>query len=387
MQDPLSDLLSPSALAAAQEPLSRAATLPAEAFRSPAIYEREVERLFRGGWLCAGRLDQVPEPGDYRCLDLLGDKLMVVRDRADAVRVLSRVCRHRGAELVDGVGNTRSFQCPYHAWTFRLDGQLQGAPFMEEAEDFERASCRLPELRSEVWEGWIFVNPSGDAPSLAPQLAPLSALLARYHMGEMVSVPTAEFESPFGWKVLVDNFMEAYHHIATHRDTLESVYPARCASTPEPAGPYSLLAMPRGDGDREREPGPFATLPRVGPLDPAEASQLLAGCVFPFHLFACSPEMLTWYQLFPERVDHFRLQIYSCFPRETLDTPVHAEAVAGLQELVRVVHHQDIAACEATWAGLGAPSYEAGRLAPLEGALWHFNQWWIDRMTDNRPTP
>jgi phenylpropionate dioxygenase-like ring-hydroxylating dioxygenase large terminal subunit len=369
-------------VAGARQPFTRATTLPAQAFTSPALYEREVERLFSREWLCAGRADQVPKPGDYYTLDLLGDKLVIVRDRDEEIRVLSRVCRHRAAALVEGAGNTRSFQCPYHAWTYGLDGKLVGAPHMDGAEGFDRSTCRLPQLRSELWEGWIFVNFDADAAPLGAKLEPLSKLLANYRMSEMVSLETATFDSPFNWKVLVDNFMEAYHHIATHRDTLQPLFPAALSNTPDNEGPYSVLYMPSEPAHSSGADDAMGGLPLVGPLGEQEQSQLVAAVVYPFHLFAPSANSLTWYQILPETFDHFTLRIFSCFPRAALDDTAVQESVQGLQAFTKIVHHQDIAACEATFAGLGARSFESGPLAPLEKAIWQFNQWWTERMTD-----
>ncbi len=368
--------LSTERLAGAQQPLEKATTLPAAAFTDPAVYEIETSRIFEREWLCAGRADQIPEPGDYFTLDLLDEKLVVVRGRDGVVRALSRACRHRAAEVVKGEGNTRSFQCPYHAWTYGLDGRLVGAPLMGGAEGFDKERCRLPEIRSEIWEGWIFVNFDADAPPLGPRLAPLSKVLANYAMSDMVAVATATFDSPFNWKVLVDNFMEAYHHIAIHRDTFEPIFPAELSHTPDNEGPYSLLIMPA----REEVEDPMVGLPRSGTLDPDEEGRLLAAVVYPFHLFAPTAESLAWYQLLPHGHDRFTLRIYSCFPKATLDDPAYQEAVEGVKALTKVVHHQDIEACEATWAGLGARSFESGRLCPLEKPIWQFNQWWIERM-------
>lgn len=369
--------IDPARVAGARRPLSRATTLPPEAFTSPEIYEQEFDTIFLREWICAGRADQIPQPGDYFTLDLLGDKLVVVRDSDGAIRVLSRVCRHRAAEIVRGAGNTRSFRCPYHAWTYRLDGTLAGAPYMDGAEGFERATCRLPQLRSELWEGWIFVNFDADAAPLGPRLAPLSALLANYRMADMVAVETATFESPFNWKVLVDNFMEAYHHIAIHRDTFEPIYPAARSHSPDNEGPYALLFMPTKDGTAL---GANAALPNNATLTDEEAGRLVAGVVLPFHLFAPSADSLAWYQLLPHSHDRFTLRIFLCFTPEALASGAHGEAIGALQEFVKLIHHQDIEACEAVWAGLNSRSFEPGRLSPLEKPIWQFNQWWLERM-------
>ena len=350
-----------------RRPLAEAWTLPPEAYTDPAIYEVEIARLFRREWLCAGRVDQVSEPGDYLTLDLLGDKLVIVRDRDGTVRVLSRICRHRAAELIHGSGNARSFSCPYHAWTYRLDGSLVGAPLMEGVHNFDRDSCKLPEIRSEVWEGWIFVNFDPEAEPLAEQLEPLRKRLAPYRLADMVATETAVYPSAFNWKVLVDNFMEAYHHIAIHRETFEPAFPASRSHVPDnDDDPFAVLVMPQ--------------LEEAEHAASTHDEGLLACVVFPFHLFAPGDGMLAWYQLLPEEVGRFTLRIYSCFPRELVGDPEQKEHIEAIQAFTRDIHQEDIGACEAVWAGLCAPMTGQGRLSPLEKAIWQFNRWWTRRM-------
>ncbi len=377
----LSQVLSPHHLAQTRQPLERATTLPAEAFTSQSVYEGEIERIFLREWLCAGRIDQIPDAGDYFTLDLLGDKLVVVRGTDEQIRVLSRVCRHRAAEVVRGAGNTRSFRCPYHAWTYHLDGSLAGAPYMDGAAGFDRKTCRLPELRSELWEGWIFVNFDPDATPLGPRLTPLSRTLANYRMSEMIAVETATFDSPFNWKVLVDNFMEAYHHIAIHHDTFEPIHPAALSHSPDNEGPYALLFMPPTQTPVPGADNPLGNLPRHGSLAEDEIGTLVAAAVFPFHLFAPSGDSLAWYQILPQTFDRFTLRIFSCFPRAALENAEFEDSVRMLQEFTKVVHHQDIQACETTWAGLNSRSFTQGRLSRLEKPIWQFNQWWLERMS------
>lgn len=358
-------MLSASDVAAARLPFGRASTLSAQAYTDPAVYAAEVERIFRREWLCVARSDQVPEPGDYLTLDLLDEPLIVARDERGELHVLSRVCRHRGAVLCEGTGNTRTLRCPYHAWVYRLDGTLAGAPHTESIDGFDPARFALPRLRTEVWEGFVFASFAPDPEPLAPRLATLSRVLARYRLDEYVTTEAMVFDSVFDWKVLVDNFMEAYHHIATHRDTLEPILPARASYALENDGPWSLLVMPpRNSADRRDDSTDW----------PEET--LLAGCVFPSHLFAPAREVLSWYQILPEAAGRFTLRIHVCPSRESNGSP-EAEAIRAF---TRSVHVQDIAACEATWAGLRAPSYRSGLLAPLEAPLWQFNQWWLDRM-------
>jgi len=253
---------------------------------------------------------------------------------------------------------------------------------MEGVEGFDRAKCALPEIRSELWEGWLFVYFDRAADALGPQLTALSKMLANYRMSEMVTVETATFDSPFNWKVLVDNFMEAYHHIAIHQETLEPIFPAAMSNVPPNEGPYSVLFMPaRAELGVGGASGPEA-LPHHGSLSEEEHARLVAAAIYPFHLFAPAADSLTWYQIIPHAYDRFTLKIHVCFPRETLANPLCEPAVEGLQSLIRQIHLQDIEACAAVWGGLQSKSFESGRLSLLEKSIWQFNQWWIARMID-----
>jgi hypothetical protein len=176
----------------------------------------------------------------------------------------------------------------------------------------------------------------------------------------------------------VDNFMEAYHHIAIHKETFEPIFPARLSHVLDTEGPYSVLVMPQDGGP---DPGEISNLPGHGTLDDWQERSLVAAVVFPFHLFAPGAGSLTWYQLLPDTPDRFTLRIYTCFPQATLDDPGCWEAIEELKEFTRLIHRQDIAACEAVWTGLMSRSVESGRLSHLERSIWQFNQWWIRRMT------
>jgi phenylpropionate dioxygenase-like ring-hydroxylating dioxygenase large terminal subunit len=367
----------PDDFTSALAPLERATTLPAYAFTDDGIYEREVERLFRAHWLCIGRLDQVPNPGDWRTVDLLGERLVLVRDLAGEVRVLSRICQHRAAELVSGTGHSRSFQCPYHAWTYRLDGTLGGAPHMERVAGFDRADCALPRIRHEVWEGFVFVNLDGEAEPLGPQLAPLATMLDGYDMGSLVAEETATYPSDFNWKVLVDNFMEAYHHIATHRDTLEPLFPAAASHVLDNDGPYSVLVMPSSP-----DHPPSVRVAKLPGLADDQQPGLVAAVVYPFHLFAPSGDNVAWYQLLPESTGRFTLRIFNCFRKDVLEDPARAEDRERQHAILRIIHEQDIAACEAVQTGLESGHFDRGRLSHLEKAIWEFNRWWCARLGD-----
>lgn len=372
----VSDRLTQTAIAAARLPAERAWSLAAEAYTSPEIFRLEIERIFLRQWLCVGRVDQVPNAGDFFSVDLLNRPLIVAHGDDGEIRILSRVCRHRAADIDCGRGNAKTFRCPYHAWTYRNDGSLTGAPLMNGALGFDKDAHGLQRFRSEIWEGWIFVNFDDEAGPLSERLAPASKRLAGYGLGDLVSVEVATYDSPFNWKVLVENFMESYHHIAIHRDTLEPVWPADAAHVVEEFDPWSLLVMPSKENHDHELEMPLSS----DALEDWQRNALVAGAVWPTHLFAPGPDFTAWYHLLPHSNDRFTLKIYACYPRETLENPAFAEHLAARHELLKLVHAQDIHACEITWSGLVSGLARPGRLHRLERSIWQQNQWWLDKM-------
>ena len=177
-------------IATAERPLERAVTFPAAAYTDPAHYRFEAEHLLKRQWLSVGHVSQVPRPGDFFNLDLLGDPMVVVRGKDDIVRVLSRVYPHRGMDVNPTEfgrpekGNTRFLLCPYHFWSFDLDGRCKGAPEMHKAEGFGRKDVGLSSFRSEIWNGFIFVTFSGDIEPVSTLYHDMGEKLAGWQLGD-----------------------------------------------------------------------------------------------------------------------------------------------------------------------------------------------------------
>ena len=277
--------------------------LPAEHYVSPAFYGREVTHIFRRTWLCIGRLDQVDVPGDYRSVELLDEPLMMVRGEDGEVRVFSRICRHRASLVVAGAGNARAFVCPYHNWTYALDGRLLGAPMMGATPGFDPRSCHLRTVRSESWEGFLFVNFDADADPLAPTLAGLSTRLRGHGLAAMKTVRSYAFEYDCNWKVMADNFDECYHHIGAHRDSLEPTIPARSTVVEDTDGPYTIVRMPHGEGASATAVHPEETkspvLPTIASLGPDDRRSGFLIHVFPALLMSVYPERMEFYETYP----------------------------------------------------------------------------------------
>lgn len=374
MSGTIVDLIHPEDLKRVREPLERAWTLPPAAYTSPAVFAAEKRSIFARDWICVARIDQVAEPGDYVCADLPEQPIVISRDPRGELHALSRICLHRAMPVISGCGHATRFTCPYHNWTYELDGTLRSAPMMDGSEGFSAGDCRLPSLRLEVWQGFIFVNQNPDAAPLSPRLKVLAERIANYGLGELVVADTLEFDSPWNWKLLAENFMEAYHHIGAHKDTFEPIYPARNSVVEDNGGePWMLLRMPGKEDVTEDG------LPPLPNLTSDQERELVAVTVFPTLLFAANPNMVFWYQLEPRAHDQMRLRIHILMPLELRDLLTGPE-LQEVVETVRFVHMEDIAVNEGPWLGLHASMTRQGRLSAYEKAIWQLNQRWADEL-------
>jgi len=372
------DALLNAVLAGGNQPLARAATLPPEAYTSDAFFRLEAERIFRKQWLVIGHVSQLAKPGDYFTLDLLGEMLVVVR-AADRIRALSRICLHRWAPLVNGSGNVRRFSCPFHKWAYGLDGRLLGAPLMEQAE-FDPRSCRLPEYRTEIVDGFIYLDFSGTAEPLAPQLAELSGVLARSAPQDWVIGSTLEYDCAINWKIVVETFMECYHHIAAHPETFERAYPARLTYVEDGRRAWTVGHAPaRADLPDAQVAAGF---PPLGDLTAQERHEFRLYLVYPYQLFNVLPDRTFWFCLQPDGPARTRFQAHILVHRDALAQADYQQKMAAERDFLVVVNDEDIAVNVMQQRGAATRSAVPGRFSHLEKALWQLADYVRERLRD-----
>ncbi|HUC58580.1 MAG TPA: aromatic ring-hydroxylating dioxygenase subunit alpha, partial [Streptosporangiaceae bacterium] len=202
-----------TALAESLRPFGQSRMLPRAAYVDQAVFEWEQQHFFGGGWLCVGRSDQVKGPGDQRAEKTGQGSVLLTRDAEGALHAFANTCRHRGHELLPcgASANQAVVICPYHGWTFGLQGDLKAAAGFKNRPGFESSQWGLTELPVTEWHGLIFVDGSGEAPPLDEELGTLDEILAPYEMGRLVTAGTHEYDSTANWKILTENYHECYH--------------------------------------------------------------------------------------------------------------------------------------------------------------------------------
>ena len=356
--------------------------LPPQFYVDPAIFALERSRAFRAGWMPLARLEQLGPPGSYLAVDVAGEPLVITRDAAGAIRVLANVCRHRGMVLVEGCAVDTALRCPYHLWTYHLDGTLAGAPMMHSVPGFDRASVRLPVFRHEVWQGWIFVNLDGRAEPLATQVAGLEPEIAGWRFEDMRIVASVAYDAPWNWKVSVENFAEFYHHMGLHRDSLTTLVPAQAASCLDGDGGPWCSSWVECTPDyllMQGEPMPHL------PVRHTTGLQIFA--VFPLLCAGGQPGSTFWLQILPETVARHRLVWHFMVPTARaaagdLDAFIESSTLA-----MELIQGEDSAACRAVQRGLSATDTALTSLAPLERGLWQLQRWLIAQLADPADSP
>jgi len=204
-------------------------TMPGNFYTSEEILQLEREQLFRRKWICVGREEEFPEPGDYRATELVGEPILLMRNAEGRIKAMANVCRHRAMPLLDGSGNCKRITCSYHAWTYDLDGNLLRAFGVDDHHaDFIR-DCRLPEFPCEIWHGFIFVNLDSEAESFleSETVKAIEPMVEHMHIEDMRVIYSDEQEWGANWKCLVENFLEGYHLSTVHRKTLHPFTPTK----------------------------------------------------------------------------------------------------------------------------------------------------------------
>jgi phenylpropionate dioxygenase-like ring-hydroxylating dioxygenase large terminal subunit len=201
--------------------------LPTWTYYDPEYFDLEQAEIFSKNWLAVGHISDMPERGNYLTLDAIGEQVVVIRGHDDQVRAFHNVCRHRGARLLgEEMGQCpHTLSCPFHGWTYRLDGQLIGVPAENTFEDLDKKNISLVPVEMEIWNGFVFIRLQGGGQSVAEQMAPLDSIFGPYQIENMVPVKNSRYHEirPYNWKVIHDIDNEGYH-IPVGHPSLQQLY-------------------------------------------------------------------------------------------------------------------------------------------------------------------
>lgn len=355
-------------------------TLPRDFYFSEDIYTQERERIFWREWFCAGREEQLPAPGDYLVLEVAGESVLVVRTRDGQLRAHYNVCRHRGSRLVptdasepnaqSECGPRGSFvsgiRCPYHAWTYTLEGSLRTAPFLKEEESFYKDEFSLYPVGIQTWGGFFFLHLTPDdaaasGRNLLVQLDRVPERLIRYPLGDLRIARRIVYEVDANWKVMLENYNECYHCAGVHPELCEVVPEFKKhggsdldwdRGIPHKEGAYTFTFS----GTTTRAPFPG--------LSEDEKVRHKGELIYPNFMLSLAADHVAAFTLWPRGPLHTTIVCDFLFhPLEMTRPDFDPSDAVNFWDLV---NHQDWAICENVQRGMGSRVFKFGYYAEME---------------------
>lgn len=349
-------------------------TLSGRYFTSSDIYAAEWEQIFNQHWLCVGRESQIDQPGAYFLLQIGPESVIMLKDQAGQVRAFYNVCRHRGTRLCqDGGQFSHSLQCPYHAWTYGLDGRLLGAPTMQEVGEFDKADYGLHAVATAVWEGFIFVNLSPNPEPFETAFAPLLHKLLAWEMGQLKVGRQIIYEVAANWKIIFHNYSECYHCPAIHPQ-LNELTPYRNSSNDLEEG--FILGGPM---KMSRPEGSMTMNGRVcAPILNQTRGRVYYYTIFPTMFLSLFPDYVMTHRLEPQSPGRTRVICDWLFAPEAAGSS-HFQPEEAIK-FWDMTNQQDWEVCQLTQLGVASKAFTPGPYSDLESMLAAFDRAYLQAL-------
>jgi phenylpropionate dioxygenase-like ring-hydroxylating dioxygenase large terminal subunit len=368
-------------------------SLPSHYYTAPEIFEREKNLIFAQDWFCAGREEQLPLPGNSIVLEIAGESVLVVRTMKGELRAHYNVCRHRGARLCatgndtnwdvhlqGGVTSSGSIRCPYHQWTYNLEGQLLGAPYLKDADGFRKEDFSLYPVGADTWGGFFFLNLSLPATAdeksgVQTQLGPAVERTRRYPLAALRTGHGITYDVAANWKLIMENYNECYHCGGLHPELCEIVPDFKQAGgsnlnwedgIPHRAGAYTFTKT----GTTNRSPFPG--------LSEEEKVRHKGELCFPNLMLSLACDHVAAFLLWPMAQDRTRIVCNFLFHPEEIAKPTFDTADAV--QFWDLVNRQDWAICERVQRGVSSRVHKFGYYAPMEDPSLDIRNYVIQRL-------
>ncbi len=369
-------------------------SLPSEFYRSSETFAQEKEKIFCLEWFCAAREEQIPAPGDFLALNVLGESVLVVRTKEGEVKAHYNVCRHRGSRLVPepeddssanikllgGVLGANGIRCPYHLWTYALDGKLLNAPYTKEDEGFCKADFSLYPVGVELWGGFIFLNltperAAREGKTLRGCFGDAMERVKRYPLANLRSARRIVYDVAANWKIILENYNECYHCGAVHPELCDVVpaFRQQGGATLEweqgiPHKEGAVTFTWTGKTDRAPFPG----------LDENEKVRHKGELIYPNLMLSLACDHVAAFTLWPQRPNRTTVICDFLFhPTETRKPSFDPSDAVGFWDLV---NRQDWEICKRVQQGTQARVHEFGYYAPMEELSLDIRRYVLDRL-------
>ncbi|GAB2841717.1 aromatic ring-hydroxylating oxygenase subunit alpha [Lentzea nigeriaca] len=359
-------------------------TLEGRYYTDQGIFAQEQASIFEKMWFCAVRSGDLPNPGDFRTVQVGRESVLIARDRNGGLNAFLNVCRHRGARIcVDEAGSVkRAFQCPYHAWTYALDGKLIAAPNLTSMPDVDRVEYGLTKVHLREWLGYAWVCLADEPPSfeddvlhaVTERLGSLEAIDG-YEIDELSVGKRIVYDVKANWKLIIENFMECYHCATIHPELTEVL--------PEFADGYAAQYYVGHGAEFGDEIKGFTVdgsegFGKLAALEEDRDRKYYAITIKPQVFVNLVPDHVILHRMYPVAVDRTIVECDWLYAKEVVDT---GRDVSRSVELFHRVNEQDFEACERCQPAMASRAYaRGGVLVPSEHHIGGFHEWLVHKL-------
>src|SRR6476659_2229048 len=343
-----------------------AQTMPGEYYTSPAILAEENERIFARSWHCVGRGSALSNAGDYVVSTVAGESLIILRDRSGELRAFFNVCRHRGTRLCEAAKGqfSETIQCPYHAWTYTIDGRLIGAPQMQEVPGFDKREFHLHSAALAEWEGFVFVNVAPEPEPFAEVFASMLGRLTRFGLERLAVGHSVTYEVAANWKLVFQNYSECLHCPMIHPE-LTAVLPYQSGANDLIEGPFLggyMEIVPHADSATMSGRACARLLTPDMPVD--DRRRAFYYSLMPNMLLSLHPDYANYYILRPVDVNRTVVESEWLFHPDTVADP--GNNIRDGIEFWDLTNRQDWDIVEQSQLGIASRRYRPGPYSPRE---------------------
>ena len=355
-------------------PFERARAMPRSVYTTQAFLDSELKEVFAREWVCVGRASSLKAPGDYVAYELAGEPIVVLRGADGELKALSNVCRHRMSTILEGSGNRRALVCPYHGWTYNLDGSLRAAPAMDLNEGFCKDDYKLPSIRCEEWLGWVMVTLDADAAPVAERLSQARALIDDFQMETYVESFRETHVWNTNWKILAENFMESYHLPVCHSGTIGGLSRLEDMICPPGQRAFNYHTILKDDTLKIALAHPDNTRLKG---DRRRTTFLLS--IYPSLLITLTPGYFWYLSLHPRGPGRVNIIYGGGMSPDFAHSPEAQAHFAQLKTLLDKVNVEDRGCTEKVFQGLSSGLATPGHLSHLERPNFDFAQYLAER--------
>lgn len=355
-------------------------TLRRECFVSPEIFNAEQEKIFFNSWHLIGRADKIKNPGDFMVSDTLGESVITLRNKNGNINSFFNVCRHKGTQLCEVPSGkfSNSIQCPYHAWTYNLDGELIGAPSMKDVKEFDKSLYPLKSVGVKEWQGFVFINLGQSPEPFEKVFAPLNGKLEGWNLTNLKAARTIKYDVKANWKLMFENYNECYHCAPVHPQ-LVKLSPPTSGENDLTEGNILGGFMIINDAMSLTMSGKTCAIP-VGNLRQEDHQRVYYYSIFPNMFLSLHPDYVMVHKIVPLSTDRSIIECSWLFNPEAFEKP-NFNPDDGVK-FWDITNRQDWHICELSQKGISSRSYESGPYSPRESVPAAFDRYYLRVMSN-----